>query len=618
MGEGASQAVLCRLELLRVRKLWAAWADTMLSVTGLWLSLGFFCFLFMPCPGTARPALQSQDALDPHQLHYILPKLGMKYGWRNLNCRACKTVFSIIDIGLQTQDNMDHVANLVIWMCEELKIAEPYVCVEAVQLFEEDTISIWIHSLFWPAEICGLLLGSSCGHWDIFSDWNITLPDTPKPPIKPPLPPQPGSPISHVLHLTDVHWDQAYTPGSNPECKAPLCCRSGSGVGRWKAGYWGEYSKCDLPLHTIENLLQHLANSGPFHYVYWTGDIPAHNVWEQSRTDQLLELNNITSLIRKYLGQIPIYPAVGNHETTPVNNFPPPYIHGNKSSRWLYEAMAEAWKDWLTPEALHTLRLGGFYTVKLNPGLRLVSLNMNFCSPGNFWLLMNSTDPADQLQWLVGVLQDAEDNKEKVHIIGHIPPANCLRSWSWNYYHIVNRYESTISAQFFAHTHLDEFEMFYDEETLTRPVSVAFLSPSVTTYINLNPGYRVFQIDGNYPGSSHMVLDHETFILNLTKANANPQDQPVWERLYRAREAFNMETAFPEAWDNLIQRFLDDDGLFQKFWYFYHKGHVQGFVGTPVKPPLLCHLRTGRTDDLSLCHDLKVQPGQFWKQPRFC
>lgn len=43
-------------------------------------------------------------------------------------------------------------------------------------------------------------------------------------------------------------------------------------------------------------------------------------------------------------------------------------------------------------------------------------------------------------------------------------------------------------AQFFGHTHLDEFEMFYDEETLSRPVSVAFVAPSVTTYINLNPG----------------------------------------------------------------------------------------------------------------------------------
>lgn len=50
------------------------------------------------------------------------------------------------------------------------------------------------------------------------------------------------------------------------------------------------------------------------------------------------------------------------------------------------------------------------------------------------------------------------------------------------------RFEGTIAAQFFGHTHVDEFEMFYDEETLTRPVSIAFVAPSVTTYINLNPG----------------------------------------------------------------------------------------------------------------------------------
>ena len=52
----------------------------------------------------------------------------------------------------------------------------------------------------------------------------------------------------------------------------------------------------------------------------------------------------------------------------------------------------------------------------------------------------------------------------------------------------ISRYESTITGQFFGHTHVDEFQMFYDEETMTRPVGVAFIAPSVTTYVNLNPG----------------------------------------------------------------------------------------------------------------------------------
>lgn len=59
-------------------------------------------------------------------------------------------------------------------------------------------------------------------------------------------------------------------------------------------------------------------------------------------------------------------------------------------------------------------RRAGFYTVQIQPGLRLVSLNMNFCARENYWLMVNSTDPADQLQWLVHILQEAEDKGEKV------------------------------------------------------------------------------------------------------------------------------------------------------------------------------------------------------------
>ncbi|CAM4318840.1 unnamed protein product [Caretta caretta] len=285
--------------------------------------------------------------------------------------------------------------------------------------------------------------------------------------------------------------------------------------------------------------------------------------------------------------------------------------------------MAEAWEDWLPPEALETLRLGGFYTLQLRPGLRLVSLNMNFCSEANFWLLINATDPAGQLQWLVGVLQAAEGRQEKVHIIGHIPPAHCMRSWSWNYYRIINRFEGTIAAQFFGHTHVDEFEMFYDEETLSRPVSVAFVAPSVTTYINLNPGYRVYQLDGDYPGSSHMVLDHETFILNLTEANA-PGAEPRWQRLYRARQAYGLPSLFPADWDRLLRRFQADEPLFQRFWFLFHKGHPpREPCREACKAALLCALRTGRSADPSLCHALsprlpfhRVQA--LWRQRRLC
>ncbi|XP_059502883.1 sphingomyelin phosphodiesterase isoform X1 [Stegostoma tigrinum] len=551
------------------------------------------------------------------------PALSAGLSWRNLSCPACRALFTVLDIALKFNSNVDEVAVVASKLCVRLKLAPQDICVQAITLFKHDVITAWTESVLKPSEICGLLLGIACGHWDIYSDWNVTLPDTPKPPVTPPKPPSPGSPVTRVLFLTDIHWDKDYIPGTNPDCQDPLCCRKGSGLPpkhRKGAGKWGEYSKCDLPLHTIENLLQHL-QSEHFDLVYWTGDIPAHDVWHQTRKDQLRALSTITGLIRKNLGHIPVYPAVGNHESTPVNSFPPPFIHGNESSTWLYDAMVQLWKYWLPEEAQETLRKAGFYTVKLKPGLRLVSLNMNFCSHENFWLLVNSTDPAGQLQWLVSILQEAEDSGDKVHIIGHIPPGLCMKVWSWNYYRIVNRYEGTIAAQFFGHTHVDEFEVFYDEETLSRAVSVAFIAPSVTTYINLNPGFRVYRIDGNYPESSHAVLDHETYILNLTEANE--RDNPKWVFLYGLQEAYGIKTAFPVDMDNLISHFLLDDRLFQRYWFLYHKGHTDQPCQQACKTATICALRTGRAGDPALCKDLHNkltyrETQSLWRQRRMC
>lgn len=555
--------------------------------------------------GTETPQLRFVDGIE---------KFKFGINWHNVSCTVCKVFFTTVDIALLSDTNMERVAHAVREACIRLHFANPHVCRDITELFREDFIRALQKSVLWPSEACAILVGPECGHFDIYAPWNVSLPRVPKPPVTPPTAPQQGSPQSRILFLTDIHWDAVYAEGSATNCDEPLCCRNQSGRAIWRhkgAGYWGTYSKCDLPLRTIENLLKNVAKSGPWDWVYWTGDIPAHNVWSQTRAQQLNELITISRLILKYLGpNVTVYPAVGNHESTPVNGFPPPFIHGNRSSSWLYDTMAKEWGHWLPAEALKTVRHAGFYTVEVQPGLRVVSLNMNFCARENYWLMVNSTDPADQLQWLVHILQESENKGEKVHIIGHIPPGLCLSSWSWNYYHIVNRYESTITGQFFGHTHMDEFQMFYDEETLTRPLGVAFIAPSVTTYINLNPGYRVYYVDGNYPNSSRTVLDHETFILNLTLANnqsnspglpTNPDPNPSWTLLYRATKAYGLSTLFPSDFESLIKEFINDDRVFQRFWYLHHKGHVSKPCTEICKTGLICFLRSGRTDLFKQC-----------------
>ena len=98
------------------------------------------------------------------------------------------------------------------------------------------------------------------------------------------------------------------------DCGDPLCCRKESGVallesqkaGRYRLELdtdtafeplswslpqvlqspihrWGDFRKCDTPLRTIEAMYKHIAAHHTVDLIYWTGDLPPHDIWNQSR-----------------------------------------------------------------------------------------------------------------------------------------------------------------------------------------------------------------------------------------------------------------------------------------------------------------------------------------------
>ena len=68
-----------------------------------------------------------------------------------------------------------------------------------------------------------------------------------------------------ILHFTDIHLDLEYRHNSNANCDNELCCRESDGPGGEgnQAGYYGDYRKCDLPIHSLENALQHISQTHP-------------------------------------------------------------------------------------------------------------------------------------------------------------------------------------------------------------------------------------------------------------------------------------------------------------------------------------------------------------------
>lgn len=229
-----------------------------------------------------------------------------------------------------------------------------------------------------------------------------------------------------IVHLTDLHFDPEYTQGNNAECTEPMCCRRDQGLpepGVAGAGKWGDYRYCDLPWDTVEKSIQGIARlHADADFVYFTGDVVDHGVWSTSVDYNLQLLERVFNLMKLEFRNAQVLPAVGNHEAHPVNTFAPRNIPIPEfSSAYLYNYLATAWSQWLPPSAIQTVREDGRYTFLLAPGFRVIVINNNLGYTYNFWVMHDPRDQREHLQWLHNTLLAAETNREKVHILLHIP-----------------------------------------------------------------------------------------------------------------------------------------------------------------------------------------------------
>jgi sphingomyelin phosphodiesterase len=382
------------------------------------------------------------------------------------SCELCNFLLPVAKELIALNDS-SLIEKLGITLCQHLHLADDAVCAGMIDEYNDVVIEVLRYSPLSTHEICGVAF-NCMRQADIPAlKWNVTFPT----PIQQ-LSTNPSSFVNtlSILHLADLHLDTEYKPGSNANCGRPVCCRDGTPKsGEIGAGFWGDYRTCDIPQWTAESILKYIIQTEEqIDWIYFTGDIAPHDVWQQTQSKDLDEISLTTRLLKQTFSNKKIYPCVGNHESAP------PDLFSTNNMSWLYLTLANQWIDQfgLDERTRDTIIQGGYYTTIIAPNIRLISLNMNYCSESNFWLFINSTDPLGQLEWLIRWLEYAEKHQEKVHIIGHHPPRMCMVSFSWAYSSIVHRYQNTITGQFFSHTHNDEFMLFYNE---TNSVSFFFI-----------------------------------------------------------------------------------------------------------------------------------------------
>ncbi|CAL8287770.1 unnamed protein product [Merluccius merluccius] len=222
-------------------------------------------------------------------------------------------------------------------------------------------------------------------------------------------------------------------------------------------------------------------------------------------------------------------------------------------------------------------------------------------------------DPADQFHWAEQVLTAAARNKEKVYIVGHVPPGffEKKRNKPWfrpgfnqRYVDLVRTHHAVIQGQFFGHHHTDSFRMFYHADG--SPISTMFLCPGVTPWKTTlpgvtnganNPGIRSIE----YDTQTLLVKDLVTYYLNLTRANLGRDD---WEKEYSLTESFKVADASPGSMHRVLQRIASDRDYLQKYYDYNSVNYDLSECDAACRVDHVC---AARAVDFGSYHDCLVE-----------
>ncbi|KAG5930426.1 hypothetical protein E4U42_001349 [Claviceps africana] len=417
-----------------------------------------------------------------------------------------------------------------------------------------------------------------------------------------------------VTHFSDLHIDPLYRTGTSGECDNPvLCCRT-KGDGKHPVGPFGYLKRCDAPLSLEESMydaIQKVAHDAEI--TIFTGDIVERQVWH---TTPKSNMESIKAAYERMKERFPQFcPAVGNHESSPANWFPKREMLTKKYNiEWLYSLLTKAWKGTQVGQ-IQAKHHRGRYVYRLQEKrLRIIGINTNLYYFLNLWLYRDpiDPDPEGQLRWLAQQLQEAERAGDRVWIVGHMPmgDVDAVRHSSGTFGDIVTRYNGTVSAMFFGHSHLDQYQITYAagrERTPDTALAVSFVAPSLTPS-NGFPAFRVYTVDED----SQAVLDATTYFANMSEASF--QTAPTWRSLYDLKSAygasFKPDGSFDNAtaaiyvptsaarWHRLTEEWEMDRDLFDRYWRNMYTG--SGDVkkcDDECRRKEICMVRGGRAED---------------------
>ena len=400
-----------------------------------------------------------------------------------------------------------------------------------------------------------------------------------------------------ILQLTDLHLDMYYENNTAVNCGLPQCCRKEynqtlDGKPVEMSQEFGAF-ECDTPLSTWNSLLDQISvlnHSNPFKMILLTGDIPSHDIWNQSHSRNLEIITQVLEDLERLFPTTPTYYVFGNHDNFPIN-----LCNTNQSTNQSYNALdyfqhlsTLGWFKWLGPHAQKTfLETGQYITGTPFRNLTILGLNSNLFTDSNFWL---AAEDNFQIGNLTKFLNDslAIYPNTSVYLLNHIPfYSNGMVANVQGAYDLVAN-EPRIRGIFEGHEHIDNFHLMYDKNN--EPSQIAFSPPALVPG-QTNPSFRVYHVDPN----SWEVMDFDQYRMNLTGSNL--AHEVTWHLAYQARNRFKLRDLSAKSWYKFVKT-LDDEETFEK----YLKEVFHGGLAIPEnQTDVLCFLLTDRADLTNNC-----------------
>ncbi len=168
-----------------------------------------------------------------------------------------------------------------------------------------------------------------------------------------------------------------------------------------------------------------------------------HNMHEEKRYEEKFEfVERLTEFFKANFSDVSIYPLLGNHDFEISN------LQDFRQPDRVLDFVADAWKDFLEPQARQSFAEVGYYVQKLKINghtydkVNILAVNSQPCYVMNFYLWTQRNDPGGILEWLNGTLAEMEAKGEIAIVISHIPVQDitCLDAWAARYKAIADRY----------------------------------------------------------------------------------------------------------------------------------------------------------------------------------